>query len=89
MDTGVTLFQSWRTALQRTPWLALKLAVVRRRADPLLTENPRTPSTAKAAVTCEEKLTVPPGATDSEVAEASFRAAPPSGPRASPPVGGR
>jgi hypothetical protein len=86
METGVKLFQSWRTAVQRMPWLALKVAVVSTRADPLVTVKGRLPSTTKGSPRAVEKVTVPPGATDTEVAEASFRAAPPAGPKTSMPT---
>ena len=84
MEVGEELFLSWRTALHEMPWLALALAVSTR-ATPRLTEVARSPSTRKPRVASEEKTTVLPGATDREVADASFRLFP-AGPKISTPT---
>ena len=88
MTNGGLLPRSARMALQRIPWLALKLAVVSTRAEPLLRKPPRARwlSVEKAAIGPVAMTTVSPGATAIELDDASLRGAPPEGPNTSTPT---
>jgi hypothetical protein len=83
---GLTLAASARMALHRMPWLALTLAVASTRAKPLGPSSVRFRplSHEKAAIGCVTKITVVPGATASELKDASLRG--PVAPNTSTPM---
>jgi hypothetical protein len=85
MLVGGSLFLSVKKALQIICWLALEFVVTRTRADPLSAATLRTLSAEKGAGAVANS-TVAPGATARAVADASFRAAPPAGPKTSTPT---